>query len=262
MRTLKTALISIAVLGTLAGCIPSQTQLAMERDLEEMKRRLAATERNLASQQNSRTDETRERLEALSIRQAELQAGLDALRLENQSVNGRMEDLGRAQTELREELALVRDDLGLRISALEDRTSASSANSAPAARTEPIETPEDLYRRGVDLVQKQGRYAEGRKALQQFLANNQKHSLAVNANYWIGEAYFGEKKYENAILQFQDVIQKYGDHPKVASALYKQGITFETLGDKQSARTILQKLIESFPLSEEARLAKERLKKL
>jgi tol-pal system protein YbgF len=262
VRILKTALIGIAVLSFLAGCIPTQRQLAMERDLEEMKRRLAATERSLASQQNSRTDESRERLEALGMRQAELQAGLDALRLENQSVNGRMEDLGRAQAELREELALVRDDLGLRISALEDRTSSSSASSASSAATKVVETPEDLYRRGVDLVQKQGRYAEGRKVLQQFLAENPKHSLAVNGSYWIGEAYFGEKKYENAILQFQDVIQKYGDHPKVASALYKQGITFQTLGDNQSARTIFQKLIESFPLSEEARSAKERLKKL
>jgi tol-pal system protein YbgF len=262
VRTLKTALICIAAFGTLAGCIPTQTQLAMERDLEEMKRRLAATERSLASQQNSRTDETRERLEALNIRQAELQAGLDTMRLENQSVNGRMEDLSRAQTELREELALVRDDLGLRISALEDRGSASSGNPSSSARIEPVETPEDLYRRGVDLVQKQGRYDEGRKVLQQFLDNNQKHSLAVNASYWIGEAYFGEKKYENAILQFQEVIQKYGDHPKVASALYKQGITFETLGDKQSARTIFQKLIEGFPLSEEAASAKARIKKL
>lgn len=262
MKILKAALISIAVLGTLAGCIPSQTQLVMERDLEEMKRRLAATERSLASQQHTRTDETRERLEALSIRQAEVQAGLDALRLENQSVNGRMEDLVRTQAELREELALVRDDLGLRLSALEDRISTSSGVSAPSAGMQPAETPEDLYRQAVEMVQKQGRYAEGRKLLQQFLDKNPKHSLAVNASYWIGEAYYGEKKYENAILQFQDVIQKYGDHPKVASALFKQGVTFQTLGDNQSAKTILQKLVDSFPLSEEAKAAKERLKKL
>jgi tol-pal system protein YbgF len=127
---------------------------------------------------------------------------------------------------------------------------------------QPAETPEDLYRQAVEMVQKQGRYAEGRKLLQQFLDKNPKHSLAVNASYWIGEAYYGEKKYENAILQFQDVIQKYGDHPKVASALFKQGVTFQTLGDNQSAKTILQKLVDSFPLSEEAKAAKERLKKL
>jgi tol-pal system protein YbgF len=233
--------------------------MAIERDLEEMKRRLATAERSLATQQNSRTSETRERLEALNRNQAELQAGLDALRLENQTLNGRFEDLSRSQRESRDELALVRDDLGLKISALEDRLKGSS--SVPA-RQQMVETPEDQYRRAIDLVQTKKNYVEGRKLLQQFVDQNPKHSLAVNASYWIGEAYFGEKKYENAILQFQDVIQKYGDHPKVAAALLKQGVTFQTLGDKQSAKAILQKLVNSFPLSDEAKTAKEQLKKL
>jgi tol-pal system protein YbgF len=259
VNILKTALLTFALLGTVAGCIPTQSQMAIERDLEEMKRRLATAERSLATQQNSRTSETRERLEALNRNQAELQAGLDALRLENQTLNGRFEDLSRSQRESRDELALVRDDLGLKISALEDRLKGSS--SVPA-RQQMVETPEDQYRRAIDLVQTKKNYVEGRKLLQQFVDQNPKHSLAVNASYWIGEAYFGEKKYENAILQFQDVIQKYGDHPKVAAALLKQGVTFQTLGDKQSAKAILQKLVNSFPLSDEAKTAKEQLKKL
>jgi tol-pal system protein YbgF len=259
VNILKTALLTFALLGTVAGCIPTQSQMAIERDLEEMKRRLATAERSLATQQNSRTSETRERLEALNRNQAELQAGLDALRLENQTLNGRFEDLSRSQKESRDELALVRDDLGLKISALEDRLKGSS--SVPA-RQQTVETPEDQYRRAIDLVQSKKNYIEGRKLLQQFVDQNPKHSLAVNASYWIGEAYFGEKKYENAILQFQDVIQKYGDHPKVAAALLKQGVTFQTLGDKQSAKAILQKLVNSFPLSDEAKTAKEQLKKL
>jgi tol-pal system protein YbgF len=259
VNILKTALLTFALLGTVAGCIPTQSQMAIERDLEEMKRRLATAERSLATQQNSRTSETRERLEALNRNQAELQAGLDALRLENQTLNGRFEDLSRSQKESRDELALVRDDLGLKISALEDRLKGSS--SVPA-KQQTVETPEDQYRRAIDLVQSKKNYIEGRKLLQQFVDQNPKHSLAVNASYWIGEAYFGEKKYENAILQFQDVIQKYGDHPKVAAALLKQGVTFQTLGDKQSAKAILQKLVNSFPLSDEAKTAKEQLKKL
>jgi len=77
--------------------------------------------------------------------------------------------------------------------------------------------------------------------------------------YWIGEGWYGEKKYENAILQFQDVIQKYGEHPKVAAALLKQGLAFHALGDLKNARVILQKLVDTFPLSEEAKKAKEKL---
>ncbi|MEZ4601691.1 MAG: tol-pal system protein YbgF [Syntrophotaleaceae bacterium] len=263
MKLLMTVLSSLVLLGTLSGCIATQRQLSVERDLEEMKRRLAAAERSLAAQENNRTGETRDRLENLTQRQAELQAGLDALRLENQTLNGRLEDLSRSGAELREEMALVRDDLGLKITALEDQLKGSASVRTPQqAARQNVETPEDIYRRGVDLIQKQGRYEEGRKALQQFLSANPKHSLAVNASYWIGEAYYGEKQYENAILQFQDVIQKYGDHPKVASALLKQGLTFQTLGDKQSAKAILQKLVSSFPMSEEAKTAQQRLKSL
>ena len=99
----------------------------------------------------------------------------------------------------------------------------------------------------------------GRQRPQEFLQRFPQHELAVNATYWIGEAWYGERKYENAILQFQDVIQKYGDHPKVASALLKQGLAFHALGDLKNARVILQKLVDTFPLSEEAKKGKERL---
>ena len=243
----------------LAGCIPTQRQLTMERDLEEMKRRLAASERALASQQNQRTDETRERLEALSRRQAELQASLDALRLEQQALNGRLADLSQADNELRDELSLVRDDLGLKISAIEDQLSKPAATKQKTTTAPVAETPEDLYRRAVAMIRTEERYVEGRDLLQRFLQQQPQHSLSVNASYWIGEAYYGEKKYENAILQFQDVIDKHSDHPKAAAAQLKQGITFQTLGDNQSAKAIFSKLVETFPLSVEAKEAKRRL---
>jgi tol-pal system protein YbgF len=248
----------LALVALLAGCIPTQRQLTMERDLEEMKRRLAASERALASKLNQRGDETSNRLEALSRRQAELQASLDALRLELQALNGRLADLSQADNELRDELSLVRDDLGLKISAIEDKLARPSAKSR--AQTAPsAESPEDLYRRAVAMIRSEERYGEGRELLQRFLQQQPQHSLSANASYWIGEAYFGEKKYENAILQFQDVIDKHSDHPKAAAAQLKQGITFQTLGDNQSAKAIFSKLVDSFPLSTEAKEAKRRL---
>lgn len=253
-------ILPLLILAALAGgCIPTQRQLTMERDLEEMKRRLAASERAIASQQSRRGDETSNRLEALSRRQAELQASLDALRLEQQALNGRLADLSQADNELRDELSLVRDDLGLKISAIEDQLSKPAAKKQKPTTTPVAESPEDLYRRAVAMIRADKRYAEGRDLLQRFLQQQPQHSLSVNASYWIGEAYYGEKKYENAILQFQDVIDKYSDHPKAAAAQLKQGITFQTLGDNQSAKAIFNKLVESFPLSSEAKEAKRRL---
>jgi tol-pal system protein YbgF len=261
MKSIKTVVLFSALLALLAGCIPSQQELAMSRDLEEMKRRLAATERAQAAQQTNRVGETRQRLDALTEQQAKTQADLDNLRLELQSIQGRFADLDQQRNELQEELALVRDDLGLRISALEGQPATAGTPPATATQAPPAPNqPEALYLQAVDMIRKQKNYAEGRKQLEAFLKENPSHSLAPNAAYWIGESYAGEKDYEKAILQFEEVIRQYGDHPKAAAAYLKQALTFDQLGDRQSARAIMDKLIKSFPLSEQADIARQRLK--
>lgn len=249
---------ALLLLAAVSGCIPTQRELRMDSDLQEMKRRLAELERGMAVMKDD--PQGRQRLDLLTRQQADLQAGLDTLRVEFQSVNGRLEDLKRDRTQMQDDLALVRDDLALKVTALEDRLARQQAAAAVAAApVAAAETPEALYERGLELIQKKGDFAGGRQRLQEFLQRYPQHGLSVNAMYWIGEAWYGEKKYENAILQFQDVIQKYAEHPKVASALLKQGMAFHALGDLKNARVIMQKLIDSFPLSEEAKRAREKL---
>lgn len=265
----KKSVLSLALLTLVGGCIPSQRELQMERDLTEMKRRLAETERGVATVRQG--GETKTSVDNLSRQQAELQAGIDTLRVEMQSFSGRFEDVGRERGGVRDELKLIRDDMGLKLTALEDRVSkleaklqggmlpvagAAAVGGAPALGAE---TPQAFYERGLDLIQRQGDMAKGREVMQEFLKKYPQDQLAVNAMYWIGESYYGEKKYENAILQFQDVIQKYGDHPKVASALYKQGLSFHALGDTKNAKVILKKVVDTFPMAEEAKRAKEKL---
>jgi len=243
---------------TAAGCIPTQRELRMESDLQEMKRRLAELELGVAGMREDRSGS--ERLDLLARQQADQQAGLDTLRVEFQSVQGRFEDQARESGQLRDDLALMRDDLALKVTALEDRLAKlEEQGKAPAPEQAPAETPEALYERGLELIQKKEDFSGGRQWLQEFLQRYPQHALAVNAMYWTGEAWYGEKKYENAILQFQDVIEKYGEHPKVAAALLKQGLAFHALGDQKNARVILQKVVDTFPLSEEAKKAKEKL---
>jgi len=49
-----------------------------------------------------------------------------------------------------------------------------------------------------------------------------------------GEAFYAEKDYENAILTFQDVVDKYPGE-KAPDAMYKQGLSFLALNDKKNA---------------------------
>ena len=52
------------------------------------------------------------------------------------------------------------------------------------------------------------------------------------------------------------------DHPhseKVPSALYKLGVTWAEAGDAQKARSYLKRVLQDFPTSDEAKLAKNKL---
>lgn len=255
-------LVLLLVVFFCAACAPTQQQLAMERDFGEMKRRLADAEKSVAALRQNTDGELTERMNTLARGQAEHQAEVDSLRVEMQAFTGRFEDVGNARQEAREEVALMRDDLALKIAAMEERLAqVEAAQLAPPPAPTPQEavSPEALYLRGMELIQRKEDFVEGREALQEYLNRNPQSPLTVNAIYWIGESYYGEKEYENAILQFQEVIEKFKDHPKVASALLKQGYAFAAMGDRKSAKVALQRLVDTFPLSEEAKKGKERL---
>lgn len=249
----------------LAGCVqPPQAQLKMERDFEEMKRRLARLEQN----SSDGGSQARGQLEALGRQGAEIQAGLDTLRVEFQSMNGRLDDLGRSNEQLAADLSLTRDDLGMQLAALTERLNnldikIQKTASSPVAPPKPQDNeqtpaaPEQLYQQSLSKILSGTDFAAGRVGLESFLQNYPQHELAINARYWIGEAYYGEKKFENAILKFQEVIQRYSDHPKAASALLKQGMAFDALGDRANAMTVWNQLMKNFPLSPEAEKAKQ-----
>ena len=95
-----------------------------------------------------------------------------------------------------------------------------------------------------------------------FAKDYPKEGLTPNSYFWIGETYYSEKKYEDAILAYEDYLKKYPKHEKVKGAMLKQGYSFLELGDKKTGKVILETLIEKYPKSNEAELARKRLKEL
>lgn len=255
----------------LVGCLPpAQSQLKLENDLEEMKRHLARLEQG----SNAGGSQARRQLETLGVQVAELQSGLNTLRVDFQSINGRLDDLGRSNEQVVADMGLVRDDLAMQVSSVSERLTALEgqtkravplAEAVPAApetnvAEESKASPEQLYQQALEKILNRSDFSTGRAEMETFIKQNPQHELAVNASYWVGEAFYGEKKFENAILKFQEVIQKYSDHPKAAAALLKQGKAFVALGDKGNAETTWKQLIKTFPLSPEAEKAKQLLK--
>jgi len=55
------------------------------------------------------------------------------------------------------------------------------------------------------------------------------------------------------------VVKNYPNGNKVPYALLKQGLSFLNLGDKSSARLILQQIIKDYPNTNQARIARAKL---
>jgi tol-pal system protein YbgF len=270
----------------LSSCVVTEQDLQTQRDLLEMKRRLGDAERALKELQDDTSGGVRAHVETLARNQADFQAELDGVRVDLQSMQGRSGDQERINDDLRQDLVLLRDELSLQITDHELRLAqlepggaelksattdplipvvVSPASKAPAAvgktvSSTPVgESAPELYERALKKIREEQDFAAGRELMETFLKRYPGDDLAINAAYWVGETYYAEKNYEKAILQFDEIIQKYGEQPKVASAMLKQAMAFDASGDKATGRLLLQRVIERFPLSGEAKKAKQML---
>jgi tol-pal system protein YbgF len=104
-----------------------------------------------------------------------------------------------------------------------------------------------------------GKYELARMGFEEFLKNFPQSELADNAQYWIGESYYAKEQYKEAHDAFKKVLDNYPEGDKVPSSLLKTAYCSLALGRKQEGRKYLQELISKYPLSEEARLAKEKM---
>ena len=104
-------------------------------------------------------------------------------------------------------------------------------------------------------------YAEALPIFEQ-IAGNASSSDAVEARYMMGECLFNQKEYDKAIMQYQKIISQSSGHDKAPAAMLKQGMAFEKLADKETAKVIYKKLLKKHGSSREASTAQERLGKL
>lgn len=126
-------------------------------------------------------------------------------------------------------------------------------------KTEPARRgPKAAYDSALALYH-QGQYAKAGEAFSSFLAAHPGSPLAPNALYWKGECLYSQGKFDQAILAFKDVASQHPKHDKAAAALLKAGYAYAELNDMGNARFYWQLLVDDFPASAPAALAKKRL---
>lgn len=265
MRKIAFFMIFSLLLGA-AGCASRDDVSSLQRDMDEVKNRLYQMEKDLggmraeAKEGNDNTVKGFNReMESMRKSVADLQAAQDTNRVDMQTLSGRIDELGQQVKKPEDDLALVKEDVNRRLSALE--TKLAGDEKAATDAKEAAVTPEAMYQSGIDAF-KSGDMKKARDILTKFIGQYPKNDLVANAHYWIGETYYNDKNLEQAILEYQEVIKNYPDKDKAPAAMLKQGMAFKGLGDGKSARYIYKKLLDKYPKSEEAAKAKKLLKDL
>ena len=107
-----------------------------------------------------------------------------------------------------------------------------------------------------ELYEKQ-EYDEVKKRARHLISQNYKRA---SANYYLGEVYFNQKAYEDAIHYFKESWSIYDKSEFMPVLLLHTALSLEKTGKTSEANAFYENLIESYPNSEEATQAKQNLK--
>ena len=138
----------------------------------------------------------------------------------------------------------------------------AEAEKRPSVKkTENAPSPEARYNEAQNLFMA-GKLSESAEQFNNFIRHFPKHSLADNAQYWIGEVYYSQKDYQKAAVEFQKVVDNYPNENKAPDALLKAAFSNIELNSKERALEALKLVVERYPSSEAAARAKVKLQEL
>lgn len=241
----------------LAGCIvaigcATQADVQYVRDDVDQSRRQAADAKAM--------------VEGLKVDVQSLRGEIEALKF--QGDGGKLDSLTQRLDSLDSRLAALEQSRTATVAVLPNGSEATSAVSVTPAPAEgslasipipPLAPPE--YREGLEFL-RSGDNGGAIQKLREFVRKSPKSEYADDAQYWIGEAYFANRDYNRAILEFNEVLLRYPKGDKVPAALLRQALAFAELGDKVDARLVLQKLVSEHGDAPEAERGRQKLAEL
>jgi len=259
MRALIAGSLLMAAAGLLAGCASTPPEEdPVQIKLNDIDARLTRIERIVSNQ-------------SLVTQQ------LDEVQASVRQLRGRIDQLENSSETIRKQQKDLYSDLDKRLGALQGGGSAgggnfggsAGGNGAPGSAQGPSggqgsasaggsSVEQAVYNQAFDAL-KAGSYSVAITGFKDFLTNYPGSPLAENAQYWIGESYYGKKQFNEAIAEFDKVTLLFPKGDKVAGARFKKAMALLDLGQTDAGRVELQAIIKLYPRSNEAVLARQQL---
>ena len=108
----------------------------------------------------------------------------------------------------------------------------------------------------------QGNYELALRGFTQYLAYLPDSELSDDAQYWVGECYYNQKKYPQAQQALEELLNRFSDSNKTPATLLRLAFIRLALNDGKTAKSYLERVVKEFSNAEEATLAKIQLNTL
>jgi tol-pal system protein YbgF len=156
-------------------------------------------------------------------------------------------------TELRTRLE-ARASQNETVSAMPGDTARPQGSEASAA------SADQMYEASLAQLRR-GSTGTARLGLREMLRVYPTSERAPDALYFIGQSFAAENP-DSAAAYYGQVVDRHPASPRAASALYNLGLLAERRKDSGRARDAYQRVVQKYPQSDEAALARDRLKAL
>jgi len=197
----------------------------------------------LQTQQEALISKVRELEEILSSLGPKINATQEQLEGSLSAVSGQSEYLEPEVEELKLQVARLNDEINRLKSVKGSNTRARGISRRKSASTPP------QYNQALSSY-RAGNYDESILQFQSFALASPPERLKDNIAYWIGSNYIKLEMYDDAITQFETVINSYPRGNKVHDARFMLGRVYSLKGETSRAVEILQSALKNNPPTE------------
>ncbi|MFG6487266.1 tol-pal system protein YbgF [Roseateles sp. BYS78W] len=255
MRGLRLTLVALAT--GVAFLQPARAGLFEDdearRAILELRTKIQANEDAAKQRADQLNTLIQDQLQPLRRSMLELNSQLDALRADVANLRGANERLARDLADTQRKLTDQSQAVEARLKPLEPQKISLDGREFQVSPDE-----RSQYDAAIGLVRR-GDFAEAVAALNAFLKRYPASGYTDSVRFWLGNAQYGKRDYKDAIATFKAFIAGSPDHPRAAEALLALGNCQVELKDNKVARRTFEEVVKSYPGTEAAQAAKERL---
>jgi tol-pal system protein YbgF len=186
----------------------------------------------------------------------DLQTQIEALRGEIARMRGQDEQLARDLSEVQKRQKDMATGVDDRLRKFEPSKISLDGREFTAEPTETrdFEAALAIFRRG--------EFPPAQTAFADFVKRHPQSGYRTTALFWLGNAQYANRDYRGAIANFRSLLSQAPDHGRAPEALLSIANCQIELKDGPGARRTLGELVKTYPQSEAASAARERLARL